>query len=424
MPKSTPLTLGAIKAAIKAAVPRKLYDGGGLHLAITKAGSALWRMDVRYEGRPLLLSFGRFPDLDIEEARGLRSVAKAALKAGRDPRGPKPVVGDTFGAYADAHIARLRELGRASKTLEGHERFLGPTGHARALRPVPVGAITPMDVVACLRPFDGQETGRKLKQAVSMVFDDAIVAGAITVNPCAAIGKKQLKPPKETKHRPAVTDEDDFGALLESIASYRGDRLGVVKAAMQLLTLTALRPGELRLSRWPDVDTEEKIWTIGAERHKMRKPHVIPLCDRAVEILEALRERTGGEGWVFPSPRDPDKPMSTNGVNAALTALGYAGVHCGHGFRSSFKSLAKEARVGKGQAKTQRWNPDAIKRQMSHAVGDGDPVEQAYDRSPYWAERVEMAEWWSRKCDQLERRTRMLGSKRYWAEREARERKA
>lgn len=233
-----------------------------------------------------------------------------------------------------------------------------------------------------------------------MVFDSAIVAGVIAVNPCAAIGEQDLRAP-QVQHRPAIVDAEGFRGLLASIACYRGDRLGVVKAALQLLALTALRPGEARLSRWSDIDLDKATWTIGADRHKMRKEHVAPLSDWAVDILEGLRARTGSE-WVFPSPRG-DGPLSSQALGAALASMGYAGLHCAHGFRSSFRTLASEARVGK----LPRWSDKALKVHMSHAVGDA--VASSYDRGQYWAERVELAAWWSRECEHLERVARLVG---------------
>lgn len=393
------LTKGVIAAAkYDPAKPhRKLRDGGGLYLTLTPGGLKVWRLDFRWQGKAQIMTLGRWPDLDIEQARGLRSAAKAALKAGRDPRGPAPVKGDTFGAFADAHIARQRELGRSAKTVEAREWLLGVSGLARTLRPRPVASIAPLDVIGVLRPYEGREMGRKLKLAVRMVFDSAIVAGAITVNPCAAISAQDVKSP-QGGHRPAIVDRDGFRGLVRSIACYRGDRCCVIRDALRLLALTALRPSELRLSTWADVDLDKRTWSIDAERMKMRRAHVIPLAQASVDILTALKARTRSETWVFPSPRDADKPLSTNALSAALTAMGYHGVHCPHGFRASFRSLAAESG---------RWSDAAVKLQMAHVTGDS--VVQAYDRSPRWAERVALAEWWARECEHMERVARLIG---------------
>jgi integrase len=61
-----------------------------------------------------------------------------------------------------------------------------------------------------------------------------------------------------------------------------------------------------------------------------------------------------------------------------------------HGFRSTASSLLNES--GK-------WNPDAVERALAHA--DRNQVRAAYHRGAYWAERVEMAQWWSDHLDVL-----------------------
>lgn len=61
-----------------------------------------------------------------------------------------------------------------------------------------------------------------------------------------------------------------------------------------------------------------------------------------------------------------------------------------HGFRTCASSLLSESA---------KWNPDAIERALSHR--DGNAVRGIYNRSPYWTERVEMAQWWSDYLDQL-----------------------
>lgn len=63
----------------------KLADGGGLYLYITPSGAKSWRMNYRFQGKSKTLSFGFYPDIDIDSARLLRNDAKAMLKNGLDP---------------------------------------------------------------------------------------------------------------------------------------------------------------------------------------------------------------------------------------------------------------------------------------------------------------------------------------------------
>jgi integrase len=414
---------------------KQRFDGArGLHMQVQPNGSKLWRLDVWFESRALLLALGSWPDVSIEAALKAAADAKAAAASGLDPRGIRGAAvqttfakDETFGAFADAHIRRMSERAKpkAAATIKKRKWLLGypeervagaivpaVPGLAKALRNRPIASITPQDCLAVLRPLEAEgklETAKRLKIAMSLVFRRAIVADLIKHDPTAALGDEIESP--QVEHLKAIVDGAGFGDLLAAINGYSGGTRGVVRAALQLLALTALRPGELRLSRWGDIDFKSKVWRIDASRQKRRKEHVIPLSARAVEILEGLKERAphaAADDFIFPSPRSRTRPISDNACNAALRTLGFDN-HVAHGFRSSFSSLANES--GK-------WNRDAIERQLSH--GDRDTVRSAYNRSPHWKERVEMAEWWARECDRLERRSRLLGSERDWKERESR----
>lgn len=77
------------------------------------------------------------------------------------------------------------------------------------------------------------------------------------------------------------------------------------EADLKLAPLVFLRPGELRKAYWSEfqLDGDEPIWCLPADRMKMREPHVVPLARQAVEILKALHPLTGPERLVFPSLR-------------------------------------------------------------------------------------------------------------------------
>lgn len=80
-----PLSLNKIVNAYQKEKPYRLFDGGGLYIEVTPAGSKLWRMKYLIDGKERRLSFGRFPEVSIREARNKRFTAKALLAAGVDP---------------------------------------------------------------------------------------------------------------------------------------------------------------------------------------------------------------------------------------------------------------------------------------------------------------------------------------------------
>ena len=179
--------------------------------------------------------------------------------------------------------------------------------------------------------------------------------------------------------------------MLRAIEDYQG--APETRAALELLALTFVRPGELRAAEWAEFDLDAAVWEIPAGRMKMRKAHRVPLAPRAVAILKELRKLTGQGRFLFPSVRSVARCMSENTLNAALRRMGFKNEDMtSHGFRASASSMLNESGL---------WNADAIERQLAHV--DGDSVRRAYARAEFWDERVKMMTWWADRCEELRR---------------------
>ena len=162
---------------------------------------------------------------------------------------------------------------------------------------------------------------------------------------------------------------------------YEGDPSS--KAALELLILTAVRPGELRGARWKEIDDSSSLWRIPAERMKMAAEHLVPLSTQALAILERMKPISGAHELVFPSPFYPGKPLSDGTLNSALARLGYKGIATAHGFRTLFSTCANEA----------GWTADAVEKQLSHE--ERNDVRSAYNRAQWLPERVKLMQWWA-----------------------------
>jgi integrase len=90
-----------------------------------------------------------------------------------------------------------------------------------------------------------------------------------------------------------------------------------------LLALTFVRPGELRAAEWADFDLDASIWSIPAQKMKMRRAHRVPLAPQIAAILHDLKAISVGSRFLFPSVRSADRCMSENTINAALRRLGF-----------------------------------------------------------------------------------------------------
>ena len=80
------------------------------------------------------------------------------------------------------------------------------------------------------------------------------------------------------------------------------------------------RPGELHQAEWDECDIEKSVWSIPAEKMKMRRPHRVPLSKQVMAILEELDGLTGDGKYLFPSFRSRWRSMSENSINAACDA--------------------------------------------------------------------------------------------------------
>ncbi|MEO0883266.1 MAG: site-specific integrase [Pseudomonadota bacterium] len=153
----------------------------------------------------------------------------------------------------------------------------------------------------------------------------------------------------------------------------------IIRTALKLMASPYPRPGELQLSYWSEFNLEKGIWTIPAERMKMRHPHRKPLVAPVVDLLRDLKEKTDGKTRVFPSLTGRDRPISENTMNQALRRMSFSRDEMtSHGFRASASSLIKESG---------HWNPDAIEAELAHIGGN------QVRRAEYWDERVRMVEW-------------------------------
>ena len=392
-----------IRNAKPGAKPFKLFDSGGLHLVVTPAGGKLWRLKYRLSGKEKLLSLGAYPAITLAAARKEAGKAREALAAGTDPAlekrrakaKAKQGAGDTFAIIAAEYIAKRKADGDRPYSDATAAKAAWMAAHlAPDIGAIPVSAIEPSDILVALRKLERKgnlDTARRCLQFTSQVLRYAVATARLTSDPSRDL-KGALTAPRVTHHA-AITDPVKLGALLRAIDAYEGDML--TRLALQLAPHVFVRPGELRTARWEEMDFDTAVWTIPAQKTKMRKPHAVPLSRQSLAILAQLQGISGGEegyrGYVFPTLRTRQRPMSNNTLNAALRRLGYAKEEMtAHGFRATASTLLNES--GK-------WTPDAIERALAH--GHSDAVRGAYARGQHWQERVAMAQWWSDHLDTL-----------------------
>ncbi|HZF30547.1 MAG TPA: integrase arm-type DNA-binding domain-containing protein [Gammaproteobacteria bacterium] len=466
-------------ATIKAAKPRerpfKLYDGEGLYLLVAPHGAKGWRFRYTFGGREKLLSFGVYPDVSLKRAREKRretrvmldrridpsAVRRAqreaeratqsddaaaleylaleylSLQAGKPPpqtRDHKPIPLAQLRQHLEERLTELAAENRAgaarantlTKMRRRLERYVFPYLGARPVADKrPSGeseAITAQDIIAVLRRIEqtgSNETAHRTLAAIRRVLRYAVAVGRAT-HDVSTFETRLVLAAREEHGFAAITDPARLGELLRAIDGYRGEP--TTMAALKLLPLVFVRPGELRAAEWREFDLEATVdvgkktepapaWSLPGERMKMGAPHVVPLSRQAAVILEELRPITGNGRYVFPSVRDRDRYISDNTMTSALRRLEFAAEEVvPHGFRHTASTLLHE--LG--------FAPELIETQLAHKRPG---VAGKYNRSHLLPQRRAMLQQWADYLDQLragERKVTAIGSRRANTRRRAR----
>jgi integrase len=373
----------------------RVSDQRGLYIDFGATGSKLWRWKYRYLGREKRI-VRALPEVSLADVRRLQEDARRLLQSGKDPaleRKRKRDVAavsaeNTFGGVAREYI-QIKMIGdRRAQTTVDKARWL--LEQLSPLWSLPISDITAAEVLGALRRIEAKgkhETARRCRSFASRVFRYAVATSKAEPDPTTVLRGALITP--RVTHYAALTEQEEVGVLLRAIDEHPGSM--IIQAAMQIGPHVMCRPGELWLADWSEFDFDNAKWTIPLGRMKSPRPHVVPLSRQVLAHLSDLRPLTGPTGYVFPAFHTTRRPMSENTINQALRRMGYTSAEMtAHGWRTTASTFLNES--GK-------WNPDAIERSLAHA--ESNAVRGIYNRGRYWAERVEMHQWWSDYLDQL-----------------------
>ncbi|WP_166300381.1 tyrosine-type recombinase/integrase [Bradyrhizobium sp. 2S1] len=393
-----PLTDMAVRSAKPKDKPYKLSDAGGLYLAVETNGSRLWRVAYRFDRKQKLLSLGAYPAVTLADARAGRDQVKALLAKGVDPSAQRKLDRGaardaracTFRVVGDELVSKFEAEGLHELTLDKKRWMLRVLNGDIGDRPI--ADVRAGELLEALRRFERRghhESARRARALAAAVFRFAIATGRAERNPAADLMGALITP--TVAHRPAITEPKAVGALLRAIDGLDGQI--AIRAALQLLALTFVRPGELRHAEWKEFDLDGAVWIIPAEKMKMDRQHKVPLSKQSIALIRGLRDITGSSPHLFPQVRSWHRPISDGTLNASLRRLGYDKTQMvSHGFRGLASTLLNESRL---------WHPDVIERQLAHEKKDD--VRAAYNSAQHWDERVRMMQWWANHLDDLRR---------------------
>jgi integrase len=382
--------------AIKNLKPGKHFDGGGLFLLVSDAlpPTKLWRFKYRFAGREKLLSIGKYPEVSLREARQARDEAKRQIREGLDPSSEKVAKKNRMKAEANLSVCKcaVTWFEKMAPSWGEGTRFATHSSFRRDVFPLlggkPLAELTTLDVLSAVKRVEQRGAGdqaKRLLMRLSAFLRWAVVNQIIQTNPANNLKPSEVLKTRFVKHREALK-KDELPEFLARLRCYSGDIVTAI--GVSVLIHTAMRPGEVRGLRWTEIDFENLLISIPAERMKMRRPFRVPLTPQVLSAIERLKPLNGHRTFVFASPSSPEKTISENTLNLAIKRLGYTATS--HGMRSTFSTIANES---------QNFSADVIEAALAHQ--DKNRVRAVYARTDYFEQRVHLMRWWSNYLDAL-----------------------
>ena len=239
-----------------------------LRMYITSRGVKTFFVRKRIKGRDRRVIIGKYPDMDIEDARSaVANVLADAMK--KTPVKRKKIL---FRDFVQMYLKNRvhRSVGSYDKLVRSINRHLKP------LFDKSVADITPADVQDTIAAISGGAIAERMQELLLSVFRYAIDTGYIKENPCA----KLPRPQQNRRVRPL--NKHGLRRLVDAIKNYEDD---VMRAAFLMLVYGFATKNLVFSMQWEDLDFNRHTW---GER---------PLSDMAVVLLQDLPQ----DGyWVFP----------------------------------------------------------------------------------------------------------------------------
>lgn len=388
------LTIAEIKKHLK--TPGRYGDGDGLWLYVKKSSSksnpdrlvASWVFIFIRDGIRREIGFGGYGEaagkISLTKARARADEARDILADGGDPTTElsfRRTVQKTV-TFEDCFNEYFETLKPTFKNEKHAQQWPYTINHyAKSLLKLDIKAVDERAVRTVLKPIwnTKSETASRLRGRIERVLDYATALklrsgdnpARLKGNIDHLLGKQKSKKQNFTALHYRKVPE--FMERLSAIESFGAK-------ALQLTILCATRTSETLLATWDEIDFENEVWTIPAERMKAEKEHRIPLTPSAMAILQDMHKLKSSD-YIFPG-RSFVKPMSNMTM---LKVLRDMEVPCTvHGFRSSFRDFAGDET---------NFPREVAEQALAHVVADA--TEAAYRRSDALERRRALMEAWS-----------------------------
>lgn len=365
--------------------PGMYPDGAGLYLQVTSAGAKSWIYRYQLAGKERQMGLGSLSGVTLADARRKAAEARSWRAEGLDPiqarDASRTAKSDmTFKQCAVAFLAS-HKAGWSEKNYEQWEQtlksYVYPDFGDSPVREVDTNTVLKaLEAIWTKYPV----TASRVRGRVESVLDWAKVKGyRAGENPARWRGHlDQLLPNTSKVHKIEHHIALPYKDVPAFMAALRKREKSSTASALEFCILTAMRTSEVLGAHPNEINVDDVVWIVPAERMKKRREHRVPLVGRALEIA---KEASGK--LLFPG--EGNGPLYED---AMLQLLRRMRVHVTvHGFRSSFKDWAAECT---------NFDDWVSEKALAHLVGD--ETRRAYQRGELLAKRRDLMTEWDAFC--------------------------
>jgi integrase len=371
-------------------------DGGGLYLAVGEGNSKSWVFRYALRGRKRYMGLGPVHTISLAKAREKARQYRELLLEGIDPMEHRRGVIDvalleaatvmTFKECALAYIGAHEAAWKNQKHVQQWKNTLTTYAYP-VIGNLPVQGVDTGLVMKVLEPIwvSKSETASRVRGRIEVILDWAKVrAYRMGENPARWKGHLNTLLPSKSKVRRvrhhAALPYNQLGAFMVELRK----REGFGALGLELTILTAARTGEIINATWDEIDLDNKLWIIAAERMKAGKKHRVPLSIPALAVLDKLLIARMSD-FILPG-KTKVHSISNMAFLQTLKRMKRPDLTT-HGFRSTFRDWAAERTA---------YPHEVAEMALAHTVGN--KVEAAYRRGDMFEKRQRIMEDWAAYC--------------------------
>jgi integrase len=353
------------------------------------------------DGKRKQVALGRFPKMSLREARLKAAEVRAEVDEGKDPAIEKrQIITKRIEQRSLGSLSDLIDLYAADLEVDGKRtakevRRIKGKDIPSTLLARPAHLVSKDDILDILTPI--AQRGAKVhsdnvRAYLRAAFELGLHAEGMT--------RWRGKAPKfGMQHNPVATVRKSINRKARGQRALSPTEIqelwhtelltAPMHLALKFLLATGQRVEEVLHASWDEFDATQMLWTIPGQRRKTRgktsEPHLVPMTDFHLGLLDDVRNTTSHEKYLFPA-RGGDVPRRYDSLTHAVRGF----IHASNMQSFSPRDLR---RTFKTQAGSLGISLEMRNRLQGHAMTDVGSAH--YDRWNYLPEKRQAMTIWS-----------------------------